>query len=110
MPRPLRTKATFPMRFSAPAPLSLVVASMLLSSVSSAADCPEPTSITKKSDEESKSKVPKLSTPYPQANIELQMDSFEATREGTWDLTGDVAIKQGDRTLKTRDATYDPNS
>lgn len=38
------------------------------------------------------------------------MDSFDATREGQWNLNGDVRISQGDRQLKTTDATYDPAS
>lgn len=45
-----------------------------------------------------------------QADIQLQMDSFEAQREGVWDLKGNVGIKQGSRSLKTTDATYDPAS
>ena len=56
--------------------------------------------------------APKTPSDAPEqpADIQLQMDSFEATRDGTWDLKGDVGITQGDRTLKTTDATYDPNS
>ncbi len=45
-----------------------------------------------------------------QSDIQLEMDSFEAMRDGTWDLHGEVSISQGDRQLKTSDATYDPAS
>ena len=44
------------------------------------------------------------------SDIQLEMDTFEATRDGQWNLKGDVSISQGDRTLKTSDATYDPKS
>ncbi len=39
--------------------------------------------------------------------IEYEADGVEATRDGKWLLNGDVLIKQGDRTLKTRNAEYD---
>ena len=42
--------------------------------------------------------------------IDLQADGLEATREGEWQLNGEVTISQGDRQLKTRDATYDPQT
>src|SRR5207253_103877 len=54
--------------------------------------------------------VPNVATVDPQADIQLEMDSFDATQEGIWDLKGDVAISQGERKLKTKDATYDPQS
>ena len=38
--------------------------------------------------------------------IEYEADGLEATRDGEWLLTGDVLIKQGERTLKTRNAKY----
>jgi LPS-assembly protein len=38
--------------------------------------------------------------------IEYEADGVEATRDGEWLLQGDVLIKQGDRTLKTRNAKY----
>ncbi|HEY5806951.1 MAG TPA: LPS assembly protein LptD [Povalibacter sp.] len=43
-----------------------------------------------------------------QQDVELQVDSLEATRDGTWDLKGEVSITQGERKLTTTDATYDP--
>src|ERR671910_3285931 len=45
-------------------------------------------------------------TPIADTPIEYEADGVEATREGEWLLQGDVLIKQGERTLKTRDATY----
>jgi LPS-assembly protein len=38
--------------------------------------------------------------------IEYEADGVEATRDGTYLLQGDVLIKQGERTLKTRNAKY----
>jgi LPS-assembly protein len=42
--------------------------------------------------------------------IEYEADGLEATRDGEMLLKGDVLIKQGDRTLKTRNARYDSQS
>jgi LPS-assembly protein len=42
--------------------------------------------------------------------IEYEADGLEATRDGEMLLNGDVLIKQGERTLKTRDAKYDSQS
>ena len=38
--------------------------------------------------------------------IEYEADGVEATRDGEWLLQGEVLIKQGERTLKTRNARY----
>jgi lipopolysaccharide assembly outer membrane protein LptD (OstA) len=43
-------------------------------------------------------------------DIELEMDSMEASKNGEWLLKGEVSVTQGRRRLKTRDATYDPGS
>lgn len=43
-------------------------------------------------------------------DVHLQMDSFDAARDGLWNLNGNVSISQGDRHLTTSDATYDPVS
>jgi LPS-assembly protein len=93
------------MSLPALASLSLTLASVLHSPVSAASDCPQPSSL-----QEATEAAPKPTTTDPQADIELEMDSFEATREGTWDLKGDVIISQGDRKLTTKDATYDPQA
>lgn len=42
--------------------------------------------------------------------IEYEADDVDATRDGEILLKGDVLIKQGERTLKTRDARYDGKS
>ncbi|HEY6645214.1 LPS-assembly protein LptD [Povalibacter sp.] len=65
-------------------------------------DCPEPVKL------QSAAALPATTAPDEQQDIQLEMDSFEATREGLWNLEGDVGIKQGDREIKTSDATYDP--
>lgn len=41
-------------------------------------------------------------------DIKLEVDTLDATRDGEWHLNGDVTIRQGERELKTRDATYSP--
>ena len=83
----------------------MAIAAVLLAATAQSADCP-PT------DSQAQPIVaPAKATPTdPQADIQLEMDSFEATRDGIWDLKGDVSISQGDRKLATRDATYDPQS
>jgi LPS-assembly protein len=48
--------------------------------------------------------------PPEDSEIKLEVDSFDAARTGQWQLNGDVTLSQGDRQLKTRDATFDPNS
>ncbi|MFL6577343.1 MAG: LPS-assembly protein LptD [Povalibacter sp.] len=95
------------MRVSALATLSLSLASALVCSISMAGDCPEP---EERSEQKAPVTAPQVAAVDPQADIQLEMDSFEATREGTWDLKGDVSITQGDRNLTTTDATYDPKS
>ena len=42
--------------------------------------------------------------------IEYEADGLEATRDGEMLLKGDVLIRQGERTLKTRNAKYDSQS
>lgn len=46
----------------------------------------------------------------PNAAIGIEADSVEATRDGPMLLQGDVTIRQGPRTIKTRDATLDPTT
>lgn len=71
-----------------------------LPGLASAQDCPEPVKLES---------IPAgASTVDPNADIDLEMDSFEATRDGLWNLQGDVGIRQGQRELKTTNATYDP--
>jgi len=42
--------------------------------------------------------------------IDFEADAMEGTLDGQLLLKGEVLIKQGERTLKTRDATYDSQS
>jgi LPS-assembly protein len=92
------------MRFPTLATLSFAVASALGPTIAAGTGCPAPDSIARTSTSTSERSID------PQQDIQLEMDSFEATREGTWDLKGDVSITQGDRKLTTTDATYDPQS
>ena len=64
-------------------------------------DCPEPVELQS-------APTSPVSATDAQSDIQLEMDSFEATRDGLWNLQGDVGIKQGEREIKTSDATYDP--
>src|SRR5690349_261606 len=109
MPRPLRTIPASPMRLPALASLSLTLASVLHTPASHASDCP-PSPTPAASETADASAVKPSTTTDPNADIQLEMDSFEATRGGTWDLKGDVSISQGNRELRTKDATYDPQS
>ncbi|MDY6946143.1 MAG: LPS-assembly protein LptD [Pseudomonadota bacterium] len=43
--------------------------------------------------------------PLPE-NVEFEADGVEGTRDGELKLTGNVEISQGERRIKTRDATY----
>nr|WP_298728793.1 LPS-assembly protein LptD [uncultured Steroidobacter sp.] len=44
----------------------------------------------------------------PPEEIEFEADGAEGTRDGELKLTGKVEIRQGERRIQTRDATYDP--
>ncbi|HEY4369228.1 MAG TPA: LPS assembly protein LptD [Steroidobacteraceae bacterium] len=81
----------------------LAALSTLLANPASAADCPYPTATEQAT-------KPTTASADINADIDLSMDTFEATKEGTWHLDGNVGIKQGDRELKTTDATYDPQT
>src|SRR5688572_27231684 len=66
-------------------------------------ECPQPTRPT--------GTARPAATPQPEAAladtpIEYEADGLEATRDGDWLLQGDVLIRQGERTLKTRNAKY----
>ena len=41
-------------------------------------------------------------------DVEFEADGVEGTREGELKLTGKVEIRQGERRIETRDATYNP--
>lgn len=70
-----------------------------------AADCPDATP------QQTAAEAPPITASADlDADIDLSMDSFDATQDGLWHLNGNVGIKQGDRELKTTDATFDPES
>jgi LPS-assembly protein len=50
---------------------------------------------------------PKPPAPLPE-DVEFEADGVEGTRNGDLKLTGNVEIRQGERRIKTRDATYNP--
>src|SRR5690242_17071 len=86
--------------------LAAAIASCL--ALGAAADeCPAPAS---SSGEGRPAVVPKSETTLGDTPIEYEADGVDATRDGKMLLKGDVLIKQGERTLKTRDALYDSQS
>jgi LPS-assembly protein len=50
------------------------------------------------------------SLPGKDEDIHLDVESIEAQPEAEWQLKGEVTIRQGDRQLRTKDATYNPES
>jgi len=78
---------------------------MLPAEPAQAADCPDPTP-----EQTAAKAAPATSKADLDADIDLSMDSLDATQESLWHLNGNVGIKQGDRQLKTTDATFDPES
>lgn len=117
MPSPLTTKWTSPavpraltpnglLRFVAV--LSTSVATLAVSANAAADECPD-SSFYPEEARQSPVRAPSA-TLSEEPEVNLEMDSFDATRNGVWQLHGDVTLSQGARELKTRDATYDPNS
>lgn len=109
MPGPLTTTATTTDRVRALTVLATTFAASVLSVA--AADCPQPVAIgaTRPATPPADAPVEAPATAQG-ADVHLEMDSFDATRDGQWNLHGDVSISQGDRQLTTTDATYDPAS
>ncbi|HKE96431.1 MAG TPA: LPS assembly protein LptD [Povalibacter sp.] len=91
------------MRIRALAPLSMALATAYGIAAAAPPDCPEPTTVQNAS-------PPRPVATDPQADIDMQMDSFEATRTGQWALQGNVTISQGERKLQTSDAIFDPQT
>lgn len=52
-------------------------------------------------------RAPRQAIELPQ-EIEFEADGVEGTRDGELKLTGHVEIRQGERRIQTRDATYNP--
>jgi LPS-assembly protein len=74
----------------------------LLSTSSARANCPQPAT----SDD-----LPRFdSTVSADEEVHFKADSLDARKDGVLTLQGNVLIQQGVRQLKTRDATYDPNT
>lgn len=83
------------------------------------ANCPEPVqaaSVTGQPTQPQTQSQSPASAVHPansspaQPDIHLEMDTFEGTPEGTWNLKGAVTVKQGNRELRTKDAVYDPKT
>ncbi len=66
--------------------------------------CPAPNTVANMSASQRREKA-KPPAPLPQ-DIEFEADGVEGTREGDLQLTGNVEIRQGERRIQTRDATY----
>lgn len=50
-------------------------------------------------------RAPKAPAPLPE-DVQFEADGVEGTRDGDLKLTGNVEIRQGERRIQTRDATY----
>src|SRR5262245_44680178 len=99
VPRALRAGA---LRFAIAAALSASAVTALPALADD--DCPQP--VTATSSQASRA-APAVSPPSPDTPIEFEADTVEAQRDGAIEMKGDVVISQGDRRVKTRDATYD---
>lgn len=84
----------------------LIVLPLLLAPVAGSANCPAPDAAGPTATPGKRS----ITTIDPDTPIQIDSAGFEGTRAGDWDLKGDVTITQGERQLKTRDATYNPES
>jgi LPS-assembly protein len=71
-----------------------------------AEDCPAP---GKPAADARSPSLPPAATPA-ETPIDFEAEGMEATRDGKMLLQGEVLIKQGERTIKTRDAAYDSES
>lgn len=67
--------------------------------------CPAPN--TEASSSASARRQAKAPAELPQ-DVEFEADGVEGTRDGELKLTGKVEIRQGERRIETRDATYNP--
>jgi LPS-assembly protein len=66
--------------------------------------CPAPNTEATATQRRGEVKAP---APLPQ-DVQFESDGVEGTRDGELKLTGPVEITQGERRIKTRDATYNP--
>jgi len=82
----------------------LLLAPVLLAPIAVSANCPAPGA-----EEEAKPPAKRVTKPLdPDTPVDIESDGLDAQREGDWLLNGAVTITQGDRKLKTKDATYHP--
>jgi LPS-assembly protein len=78
-----------------------LIAAALMPVLPVSANCPEPDPLESDADDLS------IIAPIdPNAALEISSDSVEATRDGEMLLKGEVNLRQGVRTVKTRDAIY----
>ena len=89
------------------APAVAAIAACVALSAAAADECPAPALA---SGTARPAAIPKSETELGDTPIEYEADGLEATRDGEWLLQGDVLIKQGERTLKTRNAKYNAES
>ena len=90
-----------------------MLATLSVSGIAAAADapaeslpkCPEPNSDGTGAASRPRASEPKAELPQ---DVEFEADGVEGTRDGEMKLNGEVLIKQGERRIKTRDATYNP--
>jgi LPS-assembly protein len=79
--------------------LRWVIAVTLLPAMQVSANCPDPTALET-------AETPAIAEIDPNAPIDVDSDSAEATRDGRVLLKGEVTMRQGPRTMHTRDAEW----
>lgn len=89
------------------AAITTVLSSTWFAAGAFAADCPDSDFAATQWQQSPK---PATTATALDSDIDLKMDSLDATPEGDWNLQGEVTITQGERQLKTRDAVYSPKS
>jgi LPS-assembly protein len=79
--------------------LRMLIAAALLPALKVSANCPDPL-------QQQPAETPSLTEVDPETPIDVVSDSAEATRDGQVLLKGEVTIRQGPRTIQTRDAEW----
>lgn len=100
MPDPIDTQLSRSAPRSNRYRLRLLIAATLFPALSAVANCPAPL-------DPADTDTSALAEFDPEAPIDVDSEGVEATRDGKMLLQGEVTIRQGPRTMKTRDAEWD---
>jgi LPS-assembly protein len=101
MPGPIDTQDSFARNRAARLSIRWLIAAALFPALRVSANCPEPDPLDSDAND-----AAVFAPVDPNAPLEISSDSLEATREGEMLLKGEVNMRQGSRTVKTRDAIY----